>query len=120
MIELSTGRTPELGQAGRPLSNQTEKLKTNALTRVLGAREGPQSPAGTDTKALAGSRQRVIRDTADFGDLWRKYHSQRARTALRSPCQFEIASISWQRNGIFLPVLKGLRHIPGALFFGSC
>src|SRR5205823_14940673 len=31
--------------------------------------------------------------------------------------QFEIASVSWQWNGIFLPMLMGLRKIPGALFF---
>src|ERR1700694_6166453 len=80
---------------------------------------GAQSPRATvhALRSARGSPQRVIRDSTDFCDLWRKYHSLRAPIALRSICQFEIASVSWQRNGIFPPGAHGPQDIPGALFF---
>src|ERR1700694_1940779 len=82
---------------------------------------GAQSPRATvhALRSARGSPQRVIRDSTDFCDLWRKYHSLRAPIALRSICQFEIASVSWQRNGIFPPGAHGPQDIPGALFFPS-
>jgi len=52
----------------------------------------------------------------DFRDLWRKYHNLGGRIALGSRCQFEIASGLVAMNGIFLPVLMGLRIFLGPSF----